>query len=742
MGKTDEYNTLTDAVNANWAAYEEKKAAYEAAKTAYYDNEDPAQKDALYEAYQQAESAYYKSINAYNDSSNQKRALLGGWKSGVAAVSVGDASTGRTRQITGVAAGAEDTDAVNVAQLKALNQKVDDGAVHYYSVKSDKQAAGTNYANDGAKAADSMVIGISSSISEKAKNSTVLGNNNTLSNQPNARGVERDSENNSIVVGQNLTVEGARNTVFGTDYQNGTDKLLTHVAGERNTVIGVGNLVGYTAERVGTEWKYTKFKGHGDDENVVVGLTNTVNGGGVVVGTNTTVSAYGGVAFGHHNIVSGDEDKGVALGNDLNVSGYGALAVGTESAATGDYTIALGVESKAQALMAASMGYDSQAKAVGGVALGAKSVADRDKDVLGYDPVTGAVFANDAAVAAALGKTTELTAAETNISNAQEAVNAAQQAYDADQSDANKTALRDAKKALTQAESAKGVLLSPYKSTLAAVSVGNATNTRQITGVAAGAEDTDAVNVAQLKALSGKVDEGAVHYFSVKADDSAAPADTNWNNDGATGAKAIAIGRGAKANGNHSIALGSDGAEFSAPKTTGAAAIAIGSGAEAGVQDISIGLGAKAKGGFGVAIGRESEAKASTAVAMAYGAKAEGANSLAIGILSDAKTDDSAAYGREAKALGNVSLAVGAQSKAGAAHTAVFGAKATTDATAWNGTVIGRSAYIGKQAPDGTTPNIGVSNNYFTPVDDDTVVAPGKETMNSTAVGFGAKAFG
>ena len=692
------------------------------------------------------------------------------WQSTENAVSVGNKDKNITRQIIGVAAGSEDTDAVNVAQLKALNQKVDDGAVHYYSVKSDQQGAGTNYANDGAKAADSMVIGISSSISEKAKNSTVLGNNNTLSNQPNARGVERDSENNSIVVGQNLTVEGARNAVFGTDYQNGTDKLLTHVAGERNTVIGVGNLVGYTAERVGTEWKYTKFKGHGDDENVVVGLTNTVNGGGVVVGTNTTVSAYGGVAFGHHNIVSGDEDKGVALGNDLNVSGYGALAVGTESTATGDYTIALGVESKAQALMAASMGYDSQAKAsgsvalgawssaeakqalalgydsqamvAGGVALGAKSVANRGKDVLGYDPVTGAAFANDAAVAAALGKTAELTAAETNIANAQTAVTAAQQAYDADRSDANRQALKDAKNTLNTAKSKKNELLASYKSVFGAVSVGRNDGTRQITNVAAGSEDTDAVNVAQLKALSGKVDEGAVHYFSVAADDSAKPENTNWNNDGATGAKAIAIGRGAKADGKHSIALGSDGAEFSAPKTTGEAAIAIGSGAEAGVQDISIGLGAKATGGFGVAIGRQSEAKASTAVAMAYGAKAEGANSLAIGILSDAKTADSAAYGREAKALGAVSLAVGMRSKAGADHTAVFGAEATTDATAWNGTAIGRSAYIGKQAPDGTTPNIGVSNNYFTPVDDDTVVAPGKETMNSTAVGFGAKAFG
>ena len=40
------------------------------------------------------------------------------WKSTQAAVSVGDTSKGITRQITGVAAGTNDTDAVNVAQLR------------------------------------------------------------------------------------------------------------------------------------------------------------------------------------------------------------------------------------------------------------------------------------------------------------------------------------------------------------------------------------------------------------------------------------------------------------------------------------------------------------------------------------------------------------------------------------------------------------------------------------------------
>lgn len=45
------------------------------------------------------------------------------WKSTHAALSIGKADGSVTRQITGVAAGSEDTDAVNVAQLKALDEK-------------------------------------------------------------------------------------------------------------------------------------------------------------------------------------------------------------------------------------------------------------------------------------------------------------------------------------------------------------------------------------------------------------------------------------------------------------------------------------------------------------------------------------------------------------------------------------------------------------------------------------------
>lgn len=367
------------------------------------------------------------------------------WKATAAAVSIGKAATPTsaavTRQITNVAAGTQDTDAVNVAQLKKVQAAAGAAKVHYYSAKSTKTGAGSNYDNDGAEAEDSIVLGISSS--SKGVNSTVLGNNNKLTGVKNGR-------NNSIVAGQNLDVEGVHNAVFGTDYNN-YDHKLTKVFGEENTVIGLGNLVGYTAEKDPsdpTKWIYTK-NSSGSDQNVAVGMTNTANGGSVVVGTSSEAENLG-VSFGHGNKVigsnSGGGQRGLALGNYLTVKGEEAVAVGTNASATADWAIAMGKNSKAEKETAMAFGYDSHAKVNHGVALGAWSVADTAAGVSGYDPSTQA--------------------ASTDTSAA-------------------------------------------WKSTLGAVSVGDKTEgyTRQITGVAAGAQDTDAVNVAQLKkAVAGAAD--------------------------------------------------------------------------------------------------------------------------------------------------------------------------------------------------------------------------------------------
>ena len=397
------------------------------------------------------------------------------------------------------------------------------------------------------------------------------------------------------------------------------------------------------------------------------------------------------------------EVNGVAIGNFAKSIGIGGVAIG-------DHAKASDKDNIQNSAWGGALGAYSQNKVQQGVAIGTLSVADRAKDVKGYLPTLGKSIENFEEAMEATGKAEAFKQFKKEYVEATAKLNEAKTAYEANTTDDTlKRAFEQAKKKVDDLTAQYSVMTAPWTSRRGAVSIGNDKTgfTRQLTGLAAGSEDTDAVNVAQLKALNTKVDKGAIHYFSVKS--AATGAGSNYNNDGAKKDGGIAIGKQASAT---------------------------------GTSDIAIGTEAQATGGWGVAIGQAAKAKASTAVAMAYAAEAKGKSSLAIGIQSEAKTDNSTAYGREAKALGEVALAVGVQAKAEGDHSAVFGAEAVTDSTAWNGTAIGRGAYIGKQAADGTTPDTGVSNNYYTPVDDDMVVEAGKETMNSTAVGFGAKAFG
>lgn len=84
-------------------------------------------------------------------------------------------------------------------------------------------------------------------------------------------------------------------------------------------------------------------------------------------------------------------------------------------------------------------------------------------------------------------------------------------------------------------------------------------STRQITNLAAGTQNTDAVNVAQLQSVFEQAEEdiaaAKTHFYSVNSKDAKAE---NYNNDGATGADALAAGVGAKAEADHSIAIGTN----------------------------------------------------------------------------------------------------------------------------------------------------------------------------------------
>ncbi len=360
-------------------------------------------------------------------------------------------------------------------------------AVHYYSANSSETGTGSNYNNDGAKAEakDSIVIGISST--SKGINSTVIGNHNTLKGNTN-------NENNSIVVGHNTEVEGIHNAVFGTDYHN-SDTKVTKVFGDQNTVIGVGNLVGYTAERDKTDqtkWIYTK-KGSKSDQNVAVGLNNTVNGGSVVVGTSSNVGALG-TSLGHANTVNATQylQYGLALGDYNTVSGSESMAVGKDNSVTGDWSIAIGYKNTTARQLDIAMGYKAESSGAGNgaMALGNFSKARADKaTAVGYN--TQASIADSVA----LGSGAQVNDADKS------GVDLGQYGYGYDTwkpSDAEQI----------------------WKSTLASVSVGNYSDTRRIAHVAAGIELTDAVNVAQLKAAVANSSINLVAGKGIKIDHS------------------------------------------------------------------------------------------------------------------------------------------------------------------------------------------------------------------------------
>ena len=616
------------------------------------------------------------------------------WKSTRGAVSVGNNEKKYTRQIIGVAAGSEDTDAVNVAQLKALNTKVEGNKIHYLSIGPDNEknlAQDGNYNNDGADSHWGIAIGVNAS--SKGGGSIAIGKGSQ------AHGTE-EHRAQGVSIGSASRAIGAFATAVGHD---------TKAFGEYSVAYGLGDAYGRGSIAIGsgavaalkegiTKEEYNKLS---DEEKAWYGKTD----------------------YDDQKIFYQFRHKGKD-GKVEDIKNYG-MAIGSGATSFDNAGLAVGLNAKTNKNFGVALGAYAENKVEQGVALGTSSVADRAKDVKGYLPTTGKAIENFEEAMKATGKEAAFKELKGKYLAAQEKLAKAQEAYNADQSPTNMMNLDKAQKELKGLTEEYAVMTAPWTSRRGAVSVGNDKTgfTRQITGVAAGSEDTDAVNVAQLKALNTKVDKGAIHYFSVKSDDSANPAGTNWNNDGATGQDAVAIGKNAGASGKSAFATGWKSKA-------------------AGYSDIAIGREAEATGGWGVAIGQSAKAQASTAVAMAFAAEATGANSLAIGVQSEAKMDDSTAYGRGAKALGQVALAVGTLTKAEGNHSSVFGYKATTDSTAWNGTAIGRGAYIGKQAPDGTTPDIGVSDNYYTPVDDDTATEAGKETKNSTAVGFGAKSFG
>ena len=213
-------------------------------------------------------------------------------------------------------------------------------------------------------------------------------------------------------------------------------------------------------------------------------------------GFNSASSGTSSVALGESATSSGDTS--VAIGKNTVASGGDAVSIGTSSQATGADSLALGKNAKAKNGDTIAIGQDAEASLLNAVALGKTSKATgASATALGPQSTASATYATAIGMnsvanqeyAIAIGGSSEATVqrgvALGTYSKADTASGVS--GYDANTNRINKYA---------------GLTGNALTSTWGAVSIGDGTNTRQITGLAAGTKDTDAVNVAQLKSVN------------------------------------------------------------------------------------------------------------------------------------------------------------------------------------------------------------------------------------------------
>ena len=223
---------------------------------------------------------------------------------------------------------------------------------------------------------------------------------------------------------------------------------------------------------------------------------------------------------------------------------------------------------------------------------------------------------------------------------------------------------------------------------------------------------------AQDPATPAPEPDDGIHYFSYGSNDSANPDGTNWNNDGAKGVAAIAVGPRAGAQGDFGTAVGSyaqaGGAQASAfgvaANASGVAATAAGTNAVAGeMSAAAFGAAANAGGVAATAIGSNANAAGASAAATGAFANAAGQASSAFGLRAQAKSIESvavgafaeadklaAAIGSQAKAIGQQSVAVGGRAEAQAVGSLALGSLAS--ATQKGGVALGVNSLADRQA--------------------------------------------
>lgn len=494
----------------------------------------------------------------------------------------------------------------------------------------------------------------------------------------------------AVALGNGAVAGGSASVVLGKD---------ASANAVRSVVLGPSAGVGMVGDVLGTKGSHVVIgDGAGNNingqQNIAIGYKT---GNDVKSDHNVAIGSEAGTNIGSSGNTS--EGKNVSIGyhankNDSAVSRIQSTALGSETKAADD-AVAVGYQAQANGNGSTAIGFNAQA-AGGNVAIGNDSVANAAM-ISGTGYLTGQAAPK---TAVSVGNASALRRI-TNVADGaldQDAVTVAQlkKSIDATVAQVN---------ANVSSATASGV----YYDTVTSgdgdsITLRNNDNKgTKIHNVAAGALGTDAANVAQVEKI---VDTAKTHYYSVKSTDL-----NNYNNNLAKGEDSMAAGVGAKALGDRSVALGNNtgaqslgsitvGAGYEDPANPGSLKqtlaisgyqynTAIGAGAQAaGNNSLAIGTLATSSiknGGSSVdkavAIGYSAGVSDDKAIAIGSDAKSNSKSASAMGDTAQALAENALAIGTNAQAAGVSSGAIGTQNRVTGANTYVLGSQNSTAAT-------------------------------------------------------------
>ncbi|EHD9045471.1 hypothetical protein JJG50_003382 [Salmonella enterica subsp. enterica serovar Carrau] len=450
--------------------------------------------------------------------------------------------TSGTNKITNVAAGeiaSDSTDAVNGSQLyetnmlisqynESISQLAGDTSETYitengtgvkyirtndnglegqdaYATGNGATAVGYNAVASGAS---SLALGENSSSS--IDGSIALGSGST-SNRAISSGIRATSvTSDGVVIGYNTTDRELLGALsLGTDgvsYRQITNVADGSEAQDAVTVRQLQNAIGAVAT---TPTKYYHANST-EEDSLAVGTDS------LAMGAKTIVNADAGIGIGLNTLVMADAINGIAIGSNARANHANSIAMGNGSQTTRgaqtDYT-AYNMDAPQNSVGEFSVGSEDGQRQITNVAAGS---ADTDAVNVSQLKVTDSrVAANTESINNLNTQVSSLDTRVTNIENGiGDIVTTGSTKYfktntdgvDANAQGADSVAIGSG--SIAAAENSVALGTNSVADEANTVSVGSSTQQRRITNVAAGVNNTDAVNVAQLKASEA----GSVRY--------------------------------------------------------------------------------------------------------------------------------------------------------------------------------------------------------------------------------------